>query len=147
MPDEKGFKLIVKINLPPAAQYASGHSIIVQENTAAALKKILDSLTGVEGHGELILAAFAEHAVMKAVEVKVQPDAQTAAEQVAPAEPARDAKADNEGRAVKGSGTEQASKALKSVAVKKAGVTLEELEGKSTDEVKAIIAAAKTKGA
>lgn len=67
-----GYRVIVKINLPPAAQYASGHSIIVQGDTGAAVAKTLDGLTGVEGHGELILAAFVEHAISKAVEVKMQ---------------------------------------------------------------------------
>lgn len=122
-----GYEVIVKINLPPAVQYHSGHSVIVQGHTGEEVAKSLDSLTGHEGNGALILAAFTEYGLKTAVEQALAAGtppkaagalkregtpaaakkestadkvARLKAEKAAKAEPARDAKAENEGRAV-----------------------------------------------
>lgn len=111
MAEGKGFAVIAKINLPPEQDYHSGHSLIVQGDTASDVEKAFDELIGGEGTGKVVLARFAEFALKGGVEETLKPSAPAASAEAAPA----------------GETGEVASKALLKLVAKKTGKSVEEL--------------------
>jgi len=136
MADGKGYPVVVKLNLPPEKQYHSGHSIIVQGDTPAEVAKLLDGVSGTEGHGVVILAQFAEFALQggAAAVLKAAPLGQPG--EVIPLNP-------DTGAPVVKDPDGPASDALLAVAAKKSGKELSELAGFTTAQAKELIAAAK----
>lgn len=83
----KGYPVIVKISLPPNKQYQSGSSLLIQGDSLGEVEKSLDELCGTEGNGKVVLAAFAEEALMGGATAAIsKPSASTPA--AAPAAPA-----------------------------------------------------------
>lgn len=62
MADSRGYKVIVKINLPPQANYHSGHSLIIQGDSVDEVRGMLKELAGRNGSGERLLNAFVSFA-------------------------------------------------------------------------------------
>ena len=60
----KGYPVIVKISLPPNKQYQSGSSLLIQGDSLGEVETTLDELCGTEGNGKVVLAAFAEEALI-----------------------------------------------------------------------------------
>lgn len=89
MSEERGFKAILKLNLPPAVQYHSGHSLILQGDTIGELKELLAEEVG-EDQAAFIVASFFENVLLGGVkdalgvkheaEAKVKPAPVEAAE-------------------------------------------------------------------
>lgn len=154
MSDGKGWPVVVKLNLPPVAQFASGNSVIIQGDNGDEVAAGVDSLTGVEGHGRLILAAIVEKALAQAVEVTLgapEPAKPTAEQKKAAAvskamkakadkaaAETHDAKAENLARPVS-SGEEMAAPALLKVVASKTGKTVEELGALTKAQAKSLL--------
>ena len=74
MSDTRGWRVIVKINLPPEKQYHAGHSVIFQGDDAKEVEALLRPLVG-EDQAKFILLRFAEYALGGAVEQALKSEA------------------------------------------------------------------------
>lgn len=52
MTDSRGYRIIVKLNLPPQANYHSGHSLIIQGDSVDEIRDMLNELAGRNSSGE-----------------------------------------------------------------------------------------------
>ena len=138
--EKKGYRLVLKINLPPEQQYHSGHSLLVQGDTVGEVQQTLATLIAgpdaadkdlynVQDQARFILLRFIEYAQQGAVKavLKDAPDPGPGTEMPTP--PAAPTK----------SATGKASAALLKVAAKKLGKTVQELGSLTTAEAKKII--------
>lgn len=132
-----GYRVIVKINLPPVAQYHSGHSVIVQGDDVNEVALTLSALLGEDtpGTGLTILRHFGDQALQKAAESSLKAPAKprSAAQQAAidrkTAKPA----------AKPAAGEELAEPAVLKVIAKRTGKTLGELEGTTKSQAQALL--------
>ena len=65
--EKKGFRTILKLNLPPEKQFHSGHSLIVQGDTVQEVKLLLAEQVGEERAG-FILQQFFENLLLGALQ-------------------------------------------------------------------------------
>jgi hypothetical protein len=158
MSEERGYRVIVKLNLPPVAQYASGNSVILQGDTVAEVKQLIAQVAGVEDAevGQTVLNHFGEAALKQAVVDTIKRDkAQAAAVRKSKraVETTKDPTASEEANT--GEAQEQApatsseappssdppaSEALMKVLAKKSGKSPEELGELTTSAAKALLA-------
>lgn len=147
----EGYPFIVKLNLPPEAQYASGHSLIVQGETPEAVAEQLTSINELpDTVGKSVILRFLEHGLLgvardalakeKAVQsatIAAEKKAAKAAgsEEKAPAT----AKKPSDSAPKSAKGESEASPALKKAVAKKTGKALEELEGLTTKQAQALM--------
>jgi hypothetical protein len=144
---EKGFAIVLKLNLPPEQQYHSGHSIILQADTVAAIRKLVAGFVENPETADTILNRFGDFALAGAardqltapddpavVRAKKQAEAivKKAEKAAKPASPV----ADDEP-----AGEKLATKAQIAVAAKKLGKKPAELEGMTEAAAKEVIAA------
>lgn len=124
---EKGYQVIAKVNLPPEAQYASGHSLIVQGDTPEEVAILLGAAVGgSQDQGALILQRFGEYALGKAAEAALRPTPAASTPTAAPAPAA-------------GGAPEPASDAFLKVVAAKTGKTFDELKGLSKAEAQELL--------
>lgn len=138
MAEEKGYPLIVKISLPPTAQYAQGHSLIVQSNTVDDLASRLAVIAGGDSAevGHTMLKAFGERLLSQAAGEVLNPGSvietpdPTPEKSPEPAKPSPASSAPAEGGA---------SAALIKVAADRSGKSVEELAGITTAEAQRLM--------
>jgi hypothetical protein len=126
---EEKYAVIVKINLPPEADYHSGHSLILQGNNAADVAGQIEGIINLPDSsvGKTILKRFVERGLFDAVKESMA--AEKAGGVVS--EPAPTVEA------------ELASPALIKAAARKTGKTPEELGALTKDEATALVKGAK----
>lgn len=137
MAEGKGYEAILKINLPPEADYHSGHSLILQGDTVEGVEKHLDTLIGGEGTGKVVLARFAEYALKGGVVEVLLPTKTAGPAENAPATATSTSAKKPAGSASTSEG--EASPALKAAAAKKVGKTVDELGSITTSEAKRLM--------
>ena len=142
--EKKGYKLVLKINLPPEVQYHSGHSLLVQGDSGGEVQHALaeliagpeasgKDLLNVQDQARFILLRFVEYAQQRAVEAGLKQEVPTQGTSTAtgtemPQPPAAPGQADG-----------KASAALLKVVAKKTGKSVEELGELTTARAKEII--------
>jgi len=126
-----GWKVIVKINLPPEKQYHSGHSLMVQGDTVEDVRDTLAPLAGGVEQAEFILTRFVEYAQARAASAALQ-TSEEGQRDVPPPSAA-------ESSAQPSSDIKPASANLVKAVAKKLGVAEQELAGKSDVELKKLL--------
>ena len=138
----EGYKVILKVNLPPREQYHSGASLILQGDTTADVAALVDSVTGAEGNGELILRRLVESELGEAANAKLKAALGTASTGRPPAPAGADGDSTSSDGATSTSSPSSGdapSQTLLKAAAKKSGKDVSELEGLSKQDVLDII--------
>lgn len=144
-------KVIVKINLPPEANYHSGHSIIVQGESAGEVAVLLQGLVpeAKDGIGGTILRRFVEYALLGAVKAELGATEEPSglvglvAPSVAGAQTPRPAQPAAARPPAPVAGEQKASEAILTVLAKKTGKSVEELGSLTDLEAKGLLKGAK----
>lgn len=124
MADGKGYNVIVKINLPPEKQYHSGHSLIVQGDSAGEVETSLANILvaggavapGALDQARFILLRFVEYALGDAVKASLREAIETSDGKSGPTAPVQPEPA-----------SDLASPTVLKAVAKKTGKSLEEL--------------------
>jgi hypothetical protein len=131
-----GWKVVMKINLPPEKQYHSGHSLLLQGDTAEEIVASLVGFGASEEQAEFIGLRFIEYAAVGAAKQALGQPAQTleAAPEVKrtdspPAQPGSEAAVSDD----------LASPAVLKAVAKKTGKSVEELGAMTKAQAKAAL--------
>jgi hypothetical protein len=136
--DGKGFGAILKLAVPPAAEYHSGASLILQGDTIAELQAKVDEYVG-EEVGATLIRDVIQFNLTKPVERALQPEPEPAKK----ASGSRRKASEPEEAAEPVTGESPASEVLLKTVAKKTGKDIDELKGLTTEQAKTLLKEAK----